>query len=88
MHGEGRENKNEAWAVAEADDLRHAMPFAHPLEIRAGGCEGWRNVELSWRVCQHYHRRLSWIRSYLLRITVLASARLSHSAGDCLSEID
>src|SRR5512134_1325354 len=43
MDGVGREivlvDKNEARAVAEADDLRHAVPFAHPLEIRAGGYE-------------------------------------------------
>jgi L-lactate dehydrogenase len=26
-----------ARAEGEADDLRHAVPFAHPLEIRAGG---------------------------------------------------
>jgi L-lactate dehydrogenase len=41
MRGVGREivlvDKNEARAVAEADDLRHAVPFAHPLEVRAGG---------------------------------------------------
>ncbi|MBA4187816.1 MAG: L-lactate dehydrogenase [Planctomycetaceae bacterium] len=40
MRGVGREivlvDKNEARAVAEADDLRHAVPFAHPLEVRAG----------------------------------------------------
>jgi len=44
MQGVGREivlvDKNAARAVAEADDLRHAVPFAHPLEIRAGGYEG------------------------------------------------
>lgn len=43
MHGVGREivlvDKNAARAAAEADDLRHAVPFAHPLEIRAGGYE-------------------------------------------------
>src|SRR5512145_2042985 len=43
MDGVGREivlvDKNEARALAEADDLRHAVPFAHPLEIRAGGYE-------------------------------------------------
>ena len=43
MQGVGREivlvDKNAARAVAEADDLRHAVPFAHPLEIRAGGYE-------------------------------------------------
>jgi L-lactate dehydrogenase len=26
-------------AAAEADDIRHAVPFAHPLEVRAGGYE-------------------------------------------------
>lgn len=40
MQGIGREvvlvdkNPNRAWA--EADDLRHAVPFAFPLEVRAG----------------------------------------------------
>lgn len=41
MRGVGREvvlvDKNPARAEAEADDLRHAVPFAHPLHIRAGG---------------------------------------------------
>src|SRR5262249_3819308 len=41
MRGVGREivlvDKNEARAAAEADDIRHAVPFAHPLEVRAGG---------------------------------------------------
>lgn len=41
MRGVGREivlvDKNEVRAVAEADDIRHAVPFAHPLEVRAGG---------------------------------------------------
>src|SRR3954451_11627769 len=40
MQGVGREivlvDKNAARAAAEADDLRHAVPFAHPLEVRAG----------------------------------------------------
>ena len=43
MQGVGREvvlvDKNEARAEAEAGDIRHAVPFAHPLEIRAGGYE-------------------------------------------------
>jgi L-lactate dehydrogenase len=29
-------DKNMARAVAEADDIRHAVPFANPLEVRAG----------------------------------------------------
>jgi L-lactate dehydrogenase len=40
LQGIGREivliDKNEARAEAEADDLRHAVPFAHPMHIRAG----------------------------------------------------
>jgi len=40
MQGVGRElvlvDKYSARANAEADDLRHAVPFAHPLEVRAG----------------------------------------------------
>jgi L-lactate dehydrogenase len=43
MRGVGRGivlvDKSTARAVAEADDLRHAVPFAHPLEVRAGGYE-------------------------------------------------
>src|SRR5262249_45444122 len=40
MQGVGRElvlvDKSPARAEAEADDIRHAVPFAHPLEVRAG----------------------------------------------------
>src|SRR4029450_2642881 len=43
MQGVGREvvlvDKNTERAEAEADDLRHAVPVAHPLDIRAGGYE-------------------------------------------------
>jgi L-lactate dehydrogenase len=41
MRGVGREivltDKNEKRAQAEADDLFHAVPFAHPLQVRSGG---------------------------------------------------
>jgi L-lactate dehydrogenase len=41
MQGVGRQlvlvDKQAARAQAEADDIRHAVPFAHPLEVRAGG---------------------------------------------------
>jgi L-lactate dehydrogenase len=41
MRGVGREvvlvDKNETRAAAEAADIRHAVPFAHPLEVRSGG---------------------------------------------------
>lgn len=40
MRGVGREivlvDKNTDRAAAEADDIRHAVPFAHALEVRAG----------------------------------------------------
>lgn len=40
MRGVGREivlvDRNESRAAAEADDIRHAVPFAHPLEVRPG----------------------------------------------------
>lgn len=43
MHGVGREivlvDQNTERAAAEADDLRHAVPFSHPLEVRAGSYE-------------------------------------------------
>src|SRR5262249_61727397 len=43
MRGVGREivlvDKNTARAAAEADDIRHAVPVAHPLEVRSGGYE-------------------------------------------------
>jgi len=41
MRGVGRQivlvDRNDARARAEADDLLHAVPFAHPLEVQAGG---------------------------------------------------
>jgi L-lactate dehydrogenase len=43
MQGVGREivlvDKNAARAVAEADDIRHAVPFANPLTVRDGDYE-------------------------------------------------
>lgn len=43
LQGVGREvllvDKNVERARAEADDIRHAVPFAHPLEVRAGSYE-------------------------------------------------
>jgi L-lactate dehydrogenase len=59
MQGVGREivlvDKNRARADAEADDIRHAVPFAHPLDVRAGGYEdlaGCRAIILSAGVGQ------------------------------------
>jgi L-lactate dehydrogenase len=43
MQGVGREivlvDRDAERAMAEADDIRHAVPFANPLEIRAGSYE-------------------------------------------------
>ena len=43
MQGVGREivlvDKNAARATAEADDIRHAVPFAHPLDVSSGDYE-------------------------------------------------
>lgn len=43
LRGVGREivlvDKNTARAEAEADDIRHAVPFAEPLEVRSGSYE-------------------------------------------------
>jgi L-lactate dehydrogenase len=40
LQGVGREivlvDRSAARAAAEADDIRHAVPFAHPLDVRAG----------------------------------------------------
>ena len=47
MNGVGREivlvDVNRARAEAEANDIYHAVPFAHPLTVSAGrGCNGGR----------------------------------------------
>jgi L-lactate dehydrogenase len=59
MQGVGRElvlvDKNQARAEAEADDIRHAVPFAHPLEVSSGDFKdliGCRAVVLSAGVGQ------------------------------------
>jgi L-lactate dehydrogenase len=70
MQGVGREvvlvDKNTARAVAEADDLRHAVPFAHPLYVRAGDFEdlaGCRVVVL----CAGVGQKPGETRLHLLR---------------------
>lgn len=50
MRGIGREivliDKNEERAKAEADDIRHAVPFAHPLDVRAGHYRDLKNCRV------------------------------------------
>lgn len=59
MQGVGREivlvDKRPERAIAEADDIRHAVPFSHPLEVTAGDYDelaGCRVVVLSAGVGQ------------------------------------
>jgi len=50
MRGIGREivlvDVNKDRALAEADDIQHAVPFAHPLEIRHGDYEALRGARV------------------------------------------
>lgn len=50
MRGVGREivlvDINEKRAVAEAEDIFHAVPFAHPFVVRAGGYEALENARV------------------------------------------
>jgi L-lactate dehydrogenase len=59
MHGVGREiilvDLNRSRAEAEANDIFHAVPFAHPLNVRAGeyaDLEGCRVVVIAAGVGQ------------------------------------
>jgi hypothetical protein len=69
MQGVGREivlvDKNAARAVAEADDIRHAVPFAHPLNIHDGDYEdlvGCRVVVLCAGVGQKLGETMKAVR--------------------------
>src|SRR5262245_5505012 len=72
MQGIGREivlvDKNAARAAAAADDLRHAVPFAHPLDVRAGDYQdlaGCRAVVLCAGVGQkHGETRLHLLQRH------------------------
>src|SRR6516165_8201880 len=50
LQGVGREivlvDKNAARAAAEADDIRHAVPFSHPLEVRGGDYDDLANCRV------------------------------------------
>ena len=50
MRGIGRQivlvDRNQARARAEADDLHHAVPFAHPLDVVAGGYPDLRGARV------------------------------------------
>jgi L-lactate dehydrogenase len=70
MSGVGREvvlvDRDHARAEAEADDIRHAVPFAHPLDVRAGSygeLKGCRAV----LICAGVGQRPGETRLHLLR---------------------
>src|SRR3982750_1632961 len=87
MRGVGREivlvDKNEARAAAEADDIRHAVPFAHALEVRAGSYEdlvGCRAVVLCAGVGQKPgETRLDLLRRNAAAFREGVPAVLAHS---------
>jgi L-lactate dehydrogenase len=70
MSGVGREvvlvDKNAARAEAEADDIRHAVPFAHPLDVRAGGYEDLKGCR-AVVICAGVGQRPGETRLHLLR---------------------
>jgi L-lactate dehydrogenase len=92
MRGVGREivlvDKNEARAAAEADDIRHAVPFAHPLEVRAGGYEhlaGCRAVVLCAGVGQKPgETRLQLLRRNAAVFREVVPAVLAHAPNAAL----
>jgi L-lactate dehydrogenase len=70
MTGVGRElvlvDKNHARAEAEADDIRHAVPFAHPLHVRAGGYEDLKDCQ-AILICAGVGQKPGETRLHLLR---------------------
>lgn len=70
MQGVGREivlvDKNHARAEAEADDIRHAVPFANPLDIRAGGYEDLKDCR-AVLVCAGVAQKPGETRLHLLQ---------------------
>ncbi len=70
MSGVGREvvlvDKNHARAEAEADDIRHAVPFAYPLDIRAGRYEALKGCR-AVLICAGVGQKHGETRLHLLR---------------------
>src|SRR5262245_14193060 len=87
MRGVGREivlvDKNADRAAAEADDIRHAVPFAHALEVRAGGyadLAGCRAVVLCAGVGQKPgETRLQLLRRHAAVFREVVPAVLTHA---------
>lgn len=70
MRGIGREivlvDKNTARAAAEANDILHAVPFANPLEVRAGGYEDLAGCQIVL-LCAGVGQRVGETRLQLLQ---------------------
>jgi L-lactate dehydrogenase len=70
MSGVGRAvvlvDRNAARAEAEADDIRHAVPFAHPLDVRAGGYDDLKGCRVVV-ICAGVGQRPGETRLHLLR---------------------
>jgi L-lactate dehydrogenase len=74
LRGVGREivlvDKNVQRAAAEADDIRHAVPFAEALEVRAGGYDDLAGSELVI-ICAGANQRPGETRLQLLQRNAL-----------------
>ena len=92
MRGVGREivlvDANRARAEAEADDIHHAVPFAHPLAVRAGGYEdlaGSRAVVIAAGVAQRPgETRLQLLERNAAVLGAVVPAILEHAPGAVL----
>jgi L-lactate dehydrogenase len=92
MRGVGREivlvDANRARAEAEADDIHHAVPFAHPLAVRAGGYEdlaGSRAVVIAAGVAQRPgETRLQLLERNAAVLGAVVPAILAHAPGAVL----
>jgi len=92
MRGVGREivlvDANRARAAAEADDIHHAVPFAHPLAVRAGGYEdlaGSRAVVIAAGVAQRPgETRLQLLERNAAVLGAVVPAILAHAPGAVL----
>jgi L-lactate dehydrogenase len=92
LHGIGREivlvDKSASRAEAEAADIRHAVPFAHPLVVRAGGFQdlvGCRIVVLAAGVNQqHGETRLQLLQRNANVFREIVPAILKHAPNSIL----
>jgi malate/lactate dehydrogenase len=89
MQGVGPEivfvDKNEARAEAEADDIRRAVPFANPLNVRAGD---YSNLASSRVVllCSGVGQKRGETRLHLLQRNAQVFPEVVPAIGGCLLE--